>query len=108
MLHLAKSAAWREDFEFAVELMRSYLAEGMYGSCKKEHFPMDVVVDKCVGMGEMGVQLVEQVLEWHRMMKVNLTKNMADSIIKWIQRWSVAINGFGVSIYHSCWIQRII
>ena len=86
---LVTSAVQRKDFEFAAELMFA-LTQGMYDRRRAcpQPFPMEVVVDGCVGTRERGVKLIEQVLEWHRMSEATLSNKTVQSLIKWIKRCS--------------------
>ena len=84
---LVTTAVQRKDFEFAVELMTT-LTEGMYDqrrACARP-FPMDLVVDGCVGAKRRALGLIEQVLEWHRMTEVALSVNTVESLTKWVKR----------------------
>ncbi len=84
---LVTTAVRRQDFEFAVELMLA-LTKGMYNHRRVcvQPFPMEVVVDGCMGSKERGVALIEQVLEWHRMTEATLSTETVQSLIKWVER----------------------
>lgn len=84
---LVISAVKRKDFTFAEELM-TILTTRMYSRerAPPRPFPMEVVVDGCVGAKRKAMGTVEQVLEWHRMTEVALSSRTVNSLTKWVRR----------------------
>ena len=84
--YMVKDAIQAEDLEFAADVMHKMISV-VVGNKEypKKDLAMEEVMKVCVGKGDVGLRLVEQLLEWHRVVH-DVTEEEVDALVQWLHR----------------------